>query len=564
MQLYDQVLHILKQLEVDHIYGVPGDAINPLVEAIRKDDAIRFIHVNHEESGAFAASAEAKLTGKLAVCAGTVGPGAIHLMNGLYDAHKDNAPVLALTGQVDRKYMGSGYHQEVDLHTLFKDVSVYNATLSSPAQMPHIVLEACNTALNRGGPAVLTVHHDVAGMSVDEVGVVADLDAGDSRLLPASSRLQKAADKINNAEKVAILAGEGCRAAGNALLKIAEMLKAPLIHSLKGKGLVPFNNPYYAGGLGLLGTRGGVKAADECDLLLVAGSDFPYREWYPESTPIVRIDHRPERFGRRNAQTFGLNGDCGPTLTALMDLLRPKSDTSFLNTVQKARNRWNQLMDRAAAPDRSKHLIHPQVVARLVSAYAGEHAVYCCDTGEVTVWAARYLQLQPGQRLIMSYNLASMAFALPGAIGAQLACPDRQVISFSGDGGFNMLMGELLTAVKYKLPLKIILFNNRKLGLIKMEQEVEGYPESETDLMNPSYPALAESFGAAGMSVREPGKLEKAVRITLESEGPYLLDVQIHPDELTLPPKLQPQQALGYGMSKVRELMSESGLDHLV
>lgn len=563
MQLYDQVLHILKKLEVDHIYGVPGDAINPLVEAVRKDEDIRFIHVTHEESGAFAASAEAKLTGKLAVCAGTVGPGAIHLMNGLYDAHKDNAPVLALTGQVDRKYMGSGYHQEVDLHTLFKDVSVYNATLSSPAQMPHIVLEACNTALNRGGPAVLTVHHDVAGMSVDEVGVVADLDAGDSRLLPASSRLQKAADKINNAEKVAILAGKGCREARKALLKMAETLNAPVIHSLKGKGLVPHNNTYYAGGLGLLGTRGGVKATKECDLLLVAGSDFPYREWYPESTPIVRIDRRPERFGRRNASTYGLNGDCGPTLSALMKLLRPKTDTSFLHTVQKARDRWNKLMDRAASTGRSKHIIHPQAVARLVSTHARQDAVFSCDTGEVTVWAARYLHLQPDQHLIMSYNLASMAFALPGAIAAQLAYPKRQVISLSGDGGFNMLMGDLLTAVKYELPLKIILFNNQKLGLIKMEQEVEGYPESETDLLNPNYPALAKSFGADGKSIREPGKLDKAVQTALESEGPYLLDVHIHPDELTLPPKIQANQALGYGLSKIREVLAENGLKDL-
>jgi thiamine pyrophosphate-dependent acetolactate synthase large subunit-like protein len=558
MKLYEQLLDILNQCGVNHIYGVPGDAINPLVEAMRERDDIRFIHVTHEEAGAFAASAEAKLTGKLAVCCGTVGPGAVHLLNGLYDAKKDHAPVLAITGKVPLSEIGSSYHQEVDLHTLFKDLAVYSNTVSSPDQMPYAALEACNTSISEMGVSALHIPHDIGKEKVPDAGSFTVDSYQKSRLLPVEERLEQAADKIEAASNVAILAGNGCREARSELMQLAEHLKAPIIYSLKAKDMIPYDSPYCAGGLGLLGARGGVEAVKECDILVSAGSDFPYREWYPEGKTVIRIDVKGSRVGRRSPNDFGLVGDCKSVLTDLLKRLNVRDDTSYLKKVQKVRGRWRKGLDYTSNISRDADAIHPQAAAGCISDLADEDAVFSCDTGEVIVWAARCIKPTGKQRIIGSFNLASMAFAMPGALGAQLAYPDRQVISLSGDGGFNMLMGDFLTAVKYELPIKVFVFNNHKLGLIKMEQEVEGYPECETDLLNPDYAMLARSFGGTGASVKDPGSLKQAVQTALAHNGPYILDIQIYPDELTIPPSISMKQAWGFGLSKIKEMLSSA------
>ncbi|HYW35706.1 MAG TPA: thiamine pyrophosphate-dependent enzyme [Balneolaceae bacterium] len=556
MKLYEQLLKILEQCGVDHIYGVPGDAINPLVEAMREQDAIRFIHVTHEEAGALAASAEAKLTGNLAVCAGTVGPGAIHLLNGLYDAHKDYAPVLAITGQIPSSEIGSSYHQEVDLHNLFHDVALYSTTVSNPEQMPRVALEACNTSLSQHGVSVLHIPHDIGSKKVPEVRSFSVDSSPRSRILPEEGRINEAIRQIEDAENVAILAGNGCRNARDELMQLADHLKSPIIYSLKAKDIVPHDSPYCAGGLGLLGARGGVEAVKECDLLVAAGTDFPYREWYPEEAPVIRINIKGAAVGRRTPGDYGLIGDCKSVFSELLDRLKERTDTSYLKKVQKARDRWQEGLNYTSDISRDSEVIHPQAAARAISELADDDAVFSCDTGEVTVWAARHLRPTGNQRMIFSFNLASMAFAMPGAIGSQLAFPDRQIISLSGDGGFNMLMGDFLTAVKYNLPIKVFIFNNRKLGLIKMEQEVEGYPESETDLLNPDYELLAQSFGAEGASVKDPAELKQSIREALEHDGPYLLDIHINSDELTIPPKIKLEQAWGFGLSKIKEMLS--------
>lgn len=555
MKFYEQLLDVLKKHDVKEIYGVPGDAINPLIEALRKQNDIDFIHVAHEEAGAFAASAQAKLTGKLAVCCGTVGPGAIHLLNGLYDAKKDYAPVLAITGQVAEEEMGLTYHQEVDLHTLFRDVSIFQSTVRTADQMPRIAIEACNAAFNEKGVAILTVPHDIGKQTVKPAEIPPKA-VPCHRNLPQQERLEQAADMINKAEKVSLLYGEGCRYCPGELKSLAETLKAPMIHSLKGKDLIAADYPYLAGGLGLLGDRGGVTAADECDVLVVLGSDFPYRDWYPD-VPIIRVDRNGRVIGRRMPQDLGVVGDCGEVISGLLELVDEKKNTSHLESVQQAKSRWKKMLDKSASRERSKDIIHPQALARAISDQADENAIFTCDTGSVTVWAARHLNMTGKQRLTLSFNLASMAYAMPAALGAQRAYSDRQIISLSGDGGFNMLMGDFLTAVKYNLPIKVFIFNNGKLGLIKMEQEVEGYPESETDLHNPDYALLAKSFGADGATVTHPQNLEEAVDKALKHPGPYLLDVHTHPDELTLPPKVELSQAWGFSNAKIKEFFGD-------
>ncbi len=554
MQLYEQLLDLLHEAGVRQIFGVPGDAINPLIEALRKQDHIKFIHVVHEEAGALAASAQAKLTGKLAVCAGTVGPGAIHLLNGLYDAAKDYAPVLAVTGQVPSAEIGFNYHQEVDLQRLFSDVAIYRAAVMNPAQMPRMAIEACHAAMCNRGVAVLTIPHDVGNQKVRNVPARL-LPCSTARVLPPESQLEEAVALIKQARKPSILYGDGCRNAVPELLDLADRIKAPMIYSLKAKDLIPHHHPGVAGGLGLLGTRGGLHAAESCDLLLVAGSDFPYRDWYPESIPIIRIDLRGSAIGRRVARETGLIGDCRSTLQILNQRLETRTDESHLEAVRKVKASSDRALARRADPTRSDSIIHPQTVAALAGKLSAEGTLFTCDTGAVTVWAARHLRLKKDQRLLLSFNLATMAFAMPAALGLQLACPDRPVVALCGDGGFNMLMGDFLTAVKYKLPIKLIIFNNRRLGLIQMEQESEGYPEHETDLLNPDYALLARSFGAAGRGVSSPAFLEDALQATLDTDGPALLDVRIADHELTLPPRIEPGQAWGFASAKIKEWM---------
>lgn len=551
---YQGVLKVLEGLGVRQVFGVPGDAINPFLDAFRKQETIRFIHVAHEEAGAFAASARAKLTGELAVCAGTLGPGAVHLANGLLDAAMDHAPVLALVGQVPRTEQGGSYHQEVDLESLFADVAVYRATVAHPEALPRLLIQACRAAVGKKGVAVLALPLEMGAASIDAAHLPQIPELFPSPRPPSPEAMETAADMVNRAERVTILAGEGCRGSEKALMDLARKLQAPVVYTLRARDLVDEEDPNVAGGLGLLGSKGGVRAMASTDLLLVLGSDFPYRDWYPEpSVPVIRINEDPATLGRRTPWEVGIEGRVAPALAALDPLLEAKRSTGFLETVIEERKGWDKTMYRQEAPDREEGRIHPQYLARMVGELSDDDAVFCCDTGAVTVWGARHCRVDRDRRMIFSFNLASMAFAMPGAIGAQLAFPDRQVIALCGDGGLNMLAGDLATLVKYKLPVTVVVFNNGKLGLIQMEQEVKGYPEWETGLENPDFAALARSMGAEGMTVERPESLERTLKEALASPGPVVVDVKIAPSEPTLPPVVTLKQAFGFGMAKIRE-----------
>ncbi len=551
----ETLLDILAEVGVRTLYGIPGDAINTLIDAVRRQDRIRFVQVRHEEAGAFAAAAHAKLTGELGVCVGTAGPGAIHLLNGLYDARMDHAPVLAITGQVETSLVGTEYHQEVDLFTLFKDVTVFNQVVMTPAQMPHVAVHAVQAALSGRGVAHLSLPVDVAGAKVPDPDRRHVPFRGDARAQPCAEDLDRAAAILDGAERVAILAGVGCRGATSELLRVAERLRAPIIKTLRAKDLLPDDHPQCAGYLGLLGTRPGVDAIEGCDALLMAGTDFPYHAFYPEDVPAVQIDIDPTRLGRRYPVDVGLPGHAAPTLAALEGRLEQKLDGAFIESIRESVADWNEKMD--ATETSGDTPLHPQAVARAVGEAAADDAIFVADTGAVTVWACRNLHLRGEQRFTLSSSLASMAFALPGAIGAQFAYPGRQVIALAGDGGFSMLMADFATAVKYELPITVVVFNNHKLGLIQMEQEVQGFPEFQTHLHDIDFAAFARACGGEGARVGTLDELRASLAEALASDRAWVLDVEINPEERTMPPRVELGQAVGFGVAKVKEFLGK-------
>lgn len=556
MTVCDVLIKILAQHGVKYIFGIPGDAINELIDAIRRQDQVQFIHVMHEESGAFAASAQAKLSGGLAVCAGTAGPGAIHLLNGLYDAKKDHAPVLAITGQSETSLLGTGTHQEVNLTALFNDVAVYNQMIVDPAQLPEMAMLACQSALSAKGVAHINIPSNISSQRVKHVADMTVPFRFRSRLLPLAEDLQAAAAKINAAEKPCILAGIGATDAVNELLQFSELLGAPIIKALRGKDLLPDLHPQTLGGIGLLGTAPAYKAIKSCDLLIMVGTDFPYLDFYPEEDiPVIQIDSQAQQIGKRHRVNVGLAGDARLTLLELIKLTQKKNSTAFLKTCQEHKQHWLKAQQEKELSEATP--LHPQALARSVSDAADDHAIICCDTGAVTVWGARNFYIKGKQRFTLSGGLASMAFALPAALGAKLLYPERQVIALCGDGGFAMLMCDFATAVKYKLNIKVFVFNNSKLGLIQMEEEAKsGNPEYETDLHNPDYAAFAISCGAEGFNVDTAQGLREIVPRALQSLRPVIVNVFIKPDELTMPPKINATEAINFIKSKIKETFS--------
>jgi len=553
MNVCEVLLDILAEFGVKNIFGIPGDAINELIEAIRKQDAIKFIHVMHEESGAFAASAQAKLTGELAVCAGTAGPGAIHLLNGLYDAKMDHAPVLAITGQVATSLIGSAYHQEVDLRSLFQDVTVYNQTIINAEQMPELAISACQTALSKSGVAHINIPSDISVQKVRGFTRAKEIARNRSRVVPHRDDLTRAADLINRSEKPCILAGIGAREAIHELLQFAEVIKAPIIKSLRGKDLLPDTHPLTLGGLGLLGTKPSLKAIKNCDLLIAVGTDFPYHDFYPDHTiPTIQIDRESHHIGRRHTVTNPLVGDTKLTLLELLPLVSEHGNTSFLEVCQTQMQEWLNDQNKIDSSDDTP--IHPQALARKISDFADDDAVICCDTGAVTVWGARNFRIKESQRFTLSGGLASMGFALPAAIGAKLMFPQKQVIAMCGDGGFAMLMCDFATAIKYGLNIKIFIFNNSKLGLIQMEQEAaSGNPESETSLHDPDFALFAKICGGEGYTVTEEAGLESTIQLALRSDQPCIINVFVDPEELTMPPAVSAKQTFNYVKAKIKE-----------
>lgn len=552
------LLDILAEAGVRQIFGMTGDALNPLLDAIRRDRRFEWIGIRHEETGAFAAAAQAKLTGKLAVCCGTVGPGAIHLINGLYDAKRDHAPVLAITGHVPLTEQGTSYFQEVDIRNLFQDVTVYNEFINSPAQLPRIAQLAVQGALTLGGVSHLSIPTDIINQEVANAAPLREIFLPRALVMPCPEELQRAAAILNQGGKVAILAGDGCRGSRAELLQLAQTLNAPILRTLRASDVVEYENPYWIGGIGMLGTPQGVAALDDCDTLLMLGTDFPYSVFLPKGKNIIQVDTRAERLGKRCPVTVGIIGHINPTLKTLQPMLVENPQTEFLGRLQQQRLKWDERMDRKADPMRGKaDRIPPQAVTRLACDLADDDAVFIADVGLITGWAARHLRLRGTQRLLGSFNHGSLGVALPAAIGAQLLDRGRQVVALAGDGGFNMMMQDFVTAVRYELPAVFVVLNNRKLGFVEVEMQASGFPRYGTSLRNPDYALFARACGGAGQRVDQPEQLEGALRAAYAAKEPCIVDVQVNPDELLMPPKIEPGHVWGYSLARLKEVFVE-------
>lgn len=554
----ESLLETLAQVGVKQIFGMTGDALNPFLDAIRRDGRFEWVGIRHEETGAFAAAAQAKLTGKLAVCCGTVGPGAIHLINGLYDAKRDHAPVLAITGHVPLSEQGTDYFQEVDIRNLFQDVTVYNEFINSPAQLPRVAQQAVQTALTQGGVAHLSIPTDVIAQTVPQSTLEREIFVPKAQMMPCPKELQRAAELLNRGNKITILAGDGCRDARDELLELAETLNAPIVRTLRASDVVEYGNPYWIGGIGMLGSPQGLAALDDCDTLLMLGTDFPYSVFLPKKKDIIQVDIKPERLGKRCPVTVGIVGHIKPTLQVLQPALKKSKETEFLGGLQEQRRNWDKRMDAKANPSRGMTgRIPPQAVTRMACDLASDDAVFVADVGLITGWTARHLRLRGTQRLLGSFNHGSLGVAVPGAIGAQLLDRNRQVVALAGDGGFNMMMQDLVTAVRYDLPAVFIVYNNRKLGFVEVEMQASGFPKYGTNLKNPNYALIAEACGAQGRVVNEPDELEEAIRTAYAERQPYVLDVQVNPDELLFPPKINAAHAWGFSLAKLKEVFVE-------
>ncbi|MES3151096.1 ubiquinone-dependent pyruvate dehydrogenase [Sphingomonas faeni] len=556
--LFAETLHLAG---VERIYGVVGDSLNGLTDSLRRQGKIEWVHVRNEEAAAFAAGAEAQLTGKLAVCAGSCGPGNMHLINGLYDCHRTRVPVLAIAAQVPSGEVGSNYFQETRPEALFRECSVYCETISDADQMPRTLDTAIRAAVGHRGVSVVAMPGDVALRTTtgQRARSAAALLPPSPVTIPADADIDSLAALLNGAGKVTILAGRGCRTAHAELVRLAEVLQAPIVHALGGKEFVEYDNPYDVGMTGLIGFSSGYDAMMACDVLLMLGTDFPYRQFYPEKAKVAQIDLIPENLGRRTAIDIGLVGDVGATLAVLTPRLIGGRDGAFLKSARENYAEARKGLDDLAQGTPGSGVIHPQHVARVVSELADDDAVFACDVGTPTVWAARYLAMNGRRRLIGSFNHGSMANALPQAIGVQSAYPARQVVTLSGDGGLAMLMGELLTVRQLGLPVKIIVFNNGTLGFVEMEMKAAGLIETGVALDNPDFAAMARAIGLHGVRVTDPGDVEAGVREVLAHPGPALLDAVTARTELSMPPKITLEQMKGFTLYMAKAIISGRG-----
>ncbi|MFO1072395.1 MAG: ubiquinone-dependent pyruvate dehydrogenase [Geminicoccaceae bacterium] len=552
------IVETLAQAGVRRIFGVVGDSLNGLTEALRRNGTIAWVHVRHEEVAAFAAAGESQLTGALAVCAGSCGPGNLHLINGLFDAQRTRTPVLAIAAQIPSAEIGGGYFQETHPQNLFRECSVYCELVSDPQQMPYVLENAIRAAVGQRGVAVLVLPGDVALRPAPARGVSPNpgLLPPQPRVVPDATGLDELAGLLERAARVTLFCGRGCAGARPQLLALAETLKSPIVHALGGKEHVEPDNPFDVGMTGFIGFASGYEAMQACDLLLLLGTDFPYKQFLPTDRTIVQIDLRPEQLGRRCRLDLGLVGDVAATLDALLPRLTPKSDRRHLEDSLASYQKARADLDGLAQGTPGRRPIHPQYLARLVSEAAAEDAVLTFDVGTPTIWAARYLKMNGKRRLIGSLVHGSMANALPHAIGAQAAQPGRQVISLSGDGGFSMLLGDLITLSQEKLPVKVVIFNNGVLGFVALEMKAAGFVELGTALDNPDFAAMARAMGLHALRVEDPGELPEALASVLAHDGPALLDVVTATQELSLPPTIGLDQVKGFGLWLLRAVMS--------
>ena len=558
----DLIVATLKRAQVRRIFGVVGDSLNGITDSLRADGSISWLHMRNEEAAAFAACGEAQVTGELAVCAGSCGPGNLHLINGLFDAHRTRVPVLAIAAQIPSAEIGSGYFQETHPQQLFKECSHFCEIVTSAEQMPRMLDSAIRAAVGRRGVAVLVIPGDVAMLpAVAEASPAGGLLPAQPVARPADAELDALAALLERGKKITLFCGRGCAGARAPLLKLAEVLKSPIVHALGGKEHVEWDNPYDVGMTGLIGFSSGYHAIMDCDTLLMLGTDFPYRQFFPTESTIAQVDLRPENLGRRCKLNLGLVGDVGATIEALLPRLTPKSDRSHLDVSLANYAKARDGLDRLATGEAGHKPIHPQFVAKTISELASDDAVFTFDVGTPTVWAARYLKMNGRRRLLGSLVHGSMANALPMAIGAQAIDPARQVVSLSGDGGFAMMMGEILSLRQLKSAVKLVIFNNGTLGFVELEMKASGFLQFGVDLENPDFAAMARAIGIHATRVEDPADLAGALRTAFAHPGPALVDVVTNRAELAMPPKITLTEAAGLSLWAAKAVMNGDGTE---
>ena len=555
----DLLVDTLVSRGVSRVYGVAGDSLNGITDSIRGRESMGWTAVRHEETAAFAAGAEAHLTGRLAVCAGSCGPGNLHLINGLYDCHRSRVPVLAIAAQIPSPEIGSGYFQETRPEHLFAQCSHYCELVSQPSLMPRVLEIAIQTALSRRGVSVIALPGDIALRDAVEHPAGPPFAQSKPSLCPSDTEIAALAKVLNAAEKVTILGGAGCAGAHAELVQLASTLKAPIVHAMRGKEFIEYDNPFDVGMTGLIGFASGYHAMMNCDALLMLGTDFPYRQFLPNDATIVQIDLRGEQLGRRARLDHGLVGDIQSTLAALLPRLTQHEDDRHLQASLAHYQKARKGLDELAVGEPGKTPIHPQYVARVVNELAAKDAIFTCDVGTPTIWAARYLAMNGRRRLLGSFNHGSMANALPQAIGAQASDRGRQVISLCGDGGLAMLMGDLLTLRQHDLPVKVVVFRNDALAFVELEMKAAGILDFATDLRNPDFARIAEAAGLLGLTAETPEQVRPMIGQALAHDGPALVEVLVSRQELSMPPTITLEQMTGFGLFMLRAVLSGRG-----
>jgi pyruvate dehydrogenase (quinone) len=549
----------LKNAGVKRVYGLPGDSLNGFTDALRRDGTIEWVHVRNEEVAAFAAGADAHLTGSLAVCAASCGPGNLHLINGLFDCHRSRVPVLAIAAHIPSTEIGSNYFQETHPQNLFKECSDYCEMVGIPEQMPRVLEIAMRTAINLSGVAVIVLPGDVLLHNASDDHCVLPMKMAKPLIRPNDEELSDAAAILNMGKKITILGGAGCKDAHAELVATADALKSPIVHALRGKEYITYDNPFDVGLTGLIGFSSGYHAMEDCDVLLMLGTDFPYTQFFPKHAKVIQIDIRGNQIGRRTKVDLGLIGSIKDTLSALLPLLNAKTDRTHLDAQVKDYKKVREGLEELARADKNKTPIHQQYVARLIDQLAADDAIFTCDVGTPTVWAARYLTMNGRRRLLGSFSHGSMACAVPQGIGAQSAFPGRQVVTLSGDGGLAMMLGDLLTLRQLKLPVKMVVFNNGALAFVELEMKAAGIVTYATDLDNPSFADLATAIGIHGVRVDQPNDLESALRTAFATPGPALIEVMVNRLELSMPPHISLDQMKGFSLYMARSVLSGRG-----
>jgi pyruvate dehydrogenase (quinone) len=553
------IVDTLKNAGVRRVYGLPGDSLNGFTDALRRDGSVAWQHVRHEETAAFAAAGEAAVTGRLAVCAGSCGPGNLHLINGLFDAQRSRVPVLALAAHIPTAEIGGNYFQETHPQELFRECSVYCELATSTSQFPHVLDIAVRTAVEQRGVAVLVVPGDVLVASIDRDMTAATIVADTPVARPSDAALDAAADVLNATSRVTILAGAGCAGAHDEVVAIAAALQAPVVHALRGKEHVEYDNPCDVGMTGLLGFSSGYRAMEQCDALLMLGTDFPYRQFYPSNATILQVDCRGEQIGRRTRVDVPLVGTVKDTIDALLPRLTRTSDGTHLERMQKHYAKARKGLDELAVNDRNRTPMHPQFVAKVIDQLAADDAVFVPDVGTPVVWAARYLTMNGRRRLVGSFTHGTMANAVPHAIGVQASHPGRQVVTLSGDGGLAMLLGDLITLRQQKLPVKVVVFTNGALSFVELEMKAAGVVHFGTELDNPDFAAVAHALGMHSQRVERPDDLEAALRAAFEHDGPALVEAIVARQELAIPPTISAEQIKGFTLYATRTILSGRG-----